>query len=219
RGAERPRRSTDQVVRYGEYLLIRHHRTYRVPSRFGKRQLSASSAACHMDKRPNSIGFHGRTTDKAWTLQPKNGFSVLMKEFFEHVIGIADLHPFLDETLVGEAGIVAAEHHLVLEAPADVALDRLRNVFDAPSRHLPVHITLVKTDGGGLVDPRVAGVRHHDLQSWEIRGDLVDGKRVSVSKLETVTTRHLTTHAGHADIDANWHVEILNGVPQRIERA
>jgi hypothetical protein len=59
----------------------------------------------------------------------------------------------------------------------------------------------VQRDGGGLVDPRPARVRHDDLQVREVRREVVDRRRVRVADPGAHAARHARAHAGGADVD------------------
>src|SRR5688500_7964054 len=74
------------------------------------------------------------------TSEAEDAFGVAVVEFFQERIGEAELVPFLEQARVGDARIIAAEHHLVLEPAAHVADERGRQIFRRPARHLPIDI-------------------------------------------------------------------------------
>src|SRR6266542_2356028 len=106
-------------------------------------------------------------------LQAEDALRVCVEDLVHEVVRVAELTPLAEDALVGHAGVVAAEHHLVPQAAAHVAHDRLGEVFGRPARHLPVHVTLVQRNGDRLLDPGPARVSHYDRQLREVGCEVV----------------------------------------------
>src|SRR6266446_7596489 len=86
--------------------------------------------------------------------QLQNPFGVAVVEFLAKRVGEAKLVPFLEQALVGDAWVIAAEHHLVLQAAAHIPDQGLRQISRRPARHLPKDIALVQRDRSCFFDPR-----------------------------------------------------------------
>src|SRR5690349_2660905 len=148
-------------------------------------------------------------------LKAEDALRVAVEDLLHHFVLVAELLPLAQDPLVRHARIVAAEHDLVLQPAAHVDLEVPREVFRRPARHLPVDVALVQRDGGGLVDPGPAGMRHDDLQLGEIGGQPVDRRRMRMPDDRAVPAGHAGAHAGGADVDHHRRAERGNLLEHR----
>src|SRR5574341_1810104 len=88
--------------------------------------------------------------------QPEDALRVAMEDLFHHLVLVAELAPFPEDTVVRHARVVAAEHDLVLQPAAHVDLEVAGEMLRRPARHLPVDVALVQRHRRRLVDPRPA---------------------------------------------------------------
>src|SRR5262245_38138377 len=94
--------------------------------------------------------------------QAEHSLGVHVKDLLHDVGGQAQLVPLAQQSSIRKTRIVAAEHDLVLQPTAGVALEALRKIFWRPARELPEDVALVKRDGRHVVHPRPAGMRRDD---------------------------------------------------------
>src|SRR5665213_3276477 len=95
--------------------------------------------------------------------EAENALGVAVKDFLHHLVGIAELAPFLEKTRMRNARIIAAEHDLVLQPRANIGLERSGEIFWRPARQLPEDVALVQRHRRHLVDPGPVSYTHLTL--------------------------------------------------------
>ena len=91
-----------------------------------------------------------------------------------------EVAPVTDQPLVAEERIVGPEHHPVLQAPTDLALQIVREVLRRPAVELVPDVGLVQQNGDHLRLPRPRRPRCEHLEVREAGRDLVEVSRVAV---------------------------------------
>src|SRR5579884_618796 len=92
----------------------------------------------------SSGSFMGPRPPYGWS-QAEHAFGVAGIEFFEKSLRQIQAVPFPEKPIIRDTGIIAPEHHFVLQPSTHVANQRSRQIFRRPARHLPIHIAFVQS--------------------------------------------------------------------------
>src|SRR5438552_12146133 len=138
------------------------------------------------------------------SLEPGLGqeaLGVLVEDLLEDLRRVFFRAPVVDEPLVGEKRIVAAEQDSVLESPRDLVFEVGRVVLRRPAVQLVPDVALVHEDGDHLGLPGPAWACGDDLEIGIVRGDEIEMVRVAVIENDAVAARQPSAQACRAHED------------------
>src|SRR5581483_92715 len=153
----------------------------------------------------------------------QEALGVLVKDLFQNFGRITLRVPVLDEALVGEQRIVAAEQDAILETPRNLVLEVGGVIFRRPAVQLVPDIALVHEHRDHLGLPRPARTRGNDLQAGIVSRDPVQVARMTIVENDAVAAGQAGAQPGRADknqygdasLDAKIVVGLIGGITGR----
>ena len=143
-----------------------------------------------------------------------------MEDFLVDLLRVAELAPVVGQPFQGQGRPVPAEHDAVLQAAADLLLQRGREIFRRPAVQLVSDVSLVQQDRDHLVLPRPGRAAGEDFQLRIARRHPVDMARVAVVEHDAHAAGHALTDAGQAGHQQDRNVrldrELVERVPDRV---
>src|SRR6185503_1398160 len=148
---------------------------------------------------------------------------VLVENFVEYLRRVAFRAPVLDEPLVGEQRVVAAEQDAVLQAPGNLVFEVGRVVLRRPAVQLVPDVALVHEHGDHLGLPRPAGTRGDNLEVGVVRRDPIEMPRVAIVEDDAVAAWQARAEPrgadedehGNAGLDAQVVVRLIGRIARR----
>src|SRR5262245_28857656 len=139
-----------------------------------------------------------------------------MEDLLHYGIGIAELLPFPEYAVIGQAWIVAPEHDFVLEPGAHVDLELRRKVLRRPARHLPVDVAFMQRHGRRLIHPRPPRMGHDDREIREVGCEIVYRSGMCVPDSRAHAAWPASAHSGRPHIDHHRSFQLVDYFEQRI---